>query len=1018
MTQILTAFEQSAYKSDLLSGMEKAIGKKYKDTAMEDIAAGALGGIKTVGDEKKRYALELLLNTTVDPMAMLFLTDLMATDESVIDKAINISTNLTGTALNEVLGISSMFVDENGKPNTTLQTNFIARMSTITDGETSENLMELYRELGRMKDNWINVPVLVDFVSKNPTLETKIMQDIDEIKDLPKGKLSVDIVQNAKIMNPEEMAILRDDVEYFNSIDTREGQQIYLQYVSTLSGTITDNDPGFRAWLGAEGRQYAGQGSYAQTKYIEWLAQRATKTRIGDNAFVAAENTPTSTGSGPSASWLDDYVKGIRDLTDASQALTVGYAASSKALEAFAKKGAGFKNTFAGLATNLYSAGINQDIIDNILGMPKEEADKWMKLFFDKNGKITNFVKQMNQISALAKLRQAEESGMKATRSIYDRVDATKALVLGNKNSALSSEMLADADMMVALAGVKLIGNQKEQKKAIDMLTKSKLASLAADRLSKGAVQNEIDDAQVRIDTLEAENNIYQNGLDIIGKRAEKIAEAYDKQIQALQDVKSVNDEIARQKQGELDIADALSRGDIGAAAKAAQQLRAQNAQAAADAQMKALEDSKKRAIEALTVEINGQRFSRAELEQKMYDIQLQVLEIRKEEIVQNELILAKQRETLNTLIAQTAEQIKKNAEASKPITQPITKVIKTVNAGGSGSGNGDSTSQTSDADTTQSGKPQDVAKTVSSLSNDRLSRSTMTNLYGLTRNRQGNLVEAGTALTQAMGKRNSVFGRYNLDTRKSAQEQGQWAAMTVAQKEEVLSVERQLQGAQAEYDKYKTVASANEAATGMLSGMSADIRDAVNVLKNNAIQWATLKDATKQAKTDMDAYKKKVGSSPTKSEQDSLRLYSDAYQKAVSDESKYASKFIIPLQNSLSSSGIGIQELKAFGVPGYAMGGMVMPKYFSLGNLARGTDTVPAMLTPGEFIVSQPAVKNFGTDNLKAINNGTYGGNSVYNYSVSVNVANTGANPNDIAQTVIAQIKQIDSQRIRSNNL
>jgi hypothetical protein len=99
-------------------------------------------------------------------------------------------------------------------------------------------------------------------------------------------------------------------------------------------------------------------------------------------------------------------------------------------------------------------------------------------------------------------------------------------------------------------------------------------------------------------------------------------------------------------------------------------------------------------------------------------------------------------------------------------------------------------------------------------------------------------------------------------------------------------------------------------------------------------------------------------------------------------------------------------------------MGGMVMPKYFSLGNLARGTDTVPAMLTPGEFIVSQPAVKNFGTDNLKAINNGTYGGNSVYNYSVSVNVANTGANPNDIAQTVIAQIKQIDSQRIRSNNL
>ena len=94
------------------------------------------------------------------------------------------------------------------------------------------------------------------------------------------------------------------------------------------------------------------------------------------------------------------------------------------------------------------------------------------------------------------------------------------------------------------------------------------------------------------------------------------------------------------------------------------------------------------------------------------------------------------------------------------------------------------------------------------------------------------------------------------------------------------------------------------------------------------------------------------------------------------------------------------------------------MPQRFVDGGFAIGTDTVPAMLTPGEFVVSQPAVKKFGVDNLKSINSGTYGGDSVYNYSVNVNVANTGANPNEIAQTVMAQIRQIDSQRIRSNNL
>jgi hypothetical protein len=100
------------------------------------------------------------------------------------------------------------------------------------------------------------------------------------------------------------------------------------------------------------------------------------------------------------------------------------------------------------------------------------------------------------------------------------------------------------------------------------------------------------------------------------------------------------------------------------------------------------------------------------------------------------------------------------------------------------------------------------------------------------------------------------------------------------------------------------------------------------------------------------------------------------------------------------------------------AKGGMIMPQKFLAGGFARGTDTIPAMLTPGEFVVSQPAVKSFGVDNLKSINSGTYGGDSVYNYSVNVNVANSGANANDIARTVMAQIKQIDSQRIRSNVL
>jgi hypothetical protein len=101
-----------------------------------------------------------------------------------------------------------------------------------------------------------------------------------------------------------------------------------------------------------------------------------------------------------------------------------------------------------------------------------------------------------------------------------------------------------------------------------------------------------------------------------------------------------------------------------------------------------------------------------------------------------------------------------------------------------------------------------------------------------------------------------------------------------------------------------------------------------------------------------------------------------------------------------------------------YANGGMVgKPKYFANGGMvgmyARGGDVVPSMLTPGEFVVSQPAVKNFGVDNLKAVNSGTYGGDSMYNYNVNLSVNGSNANADDIARKVMQQIKRIDSQRV-----
>lgn len=81
------------------------------------------------------------------------------------------------------------------------------------------------------------------------------------------------------------------------------------------------------------------------------------------------------------------------------------------------------------------------------------------------------------------------------------------------------------------------------------------------------------------------------------------------------------------------------------------------------------------------------------------------------------------------------------------------------------------------------------------------------------------------------------------------------------------------------------------------------------------------------------------------------------------------------------------------------------------------GSDTIPAMLTPGEFVVRKRAAQDFGMKNLEKINNGEYSGGSVYNYNLAVNVK-SDANPDVIAKTVIQQIKRIDSQKVRGNRI
>ena len=112
----------------------------------------------------------------------------------------------------------------------------------------------------------------------------------------------------------------------------------------------------------------------------------------------------------------------------------------------------------------------------------------------------------------------------------------------------------------------------------------------------------------------------------------------------------------------------------------------------------------------------------------------------------------------------------------------------------------------------------------------------------------------------------------------------------------------------------------------------------------------------------------------------------------------------------------------------------------FATGGMVAGsgmTDKVRAMLTPGEFVMNKAATQKYGPL-LERINESKYPGSlslggtpavnmvsnssanssntSVYNYSLSVGVNGTSASPDDIARTVITQIRQMDARRLKGN--
>jgi len=385
--------------------------------------------------------------------------------------------------------------------------------------------------------------------------------------------------------------------------------------------------------------------------------------------------------------------------------------------------------------------------------------------------------------------------------------------------------------------------------------------------------------------------------IDQIAIKEDQINEQYNLQIEALGKVRDINEEIAASEKERLTLADALTRGDISAAAVIAQEARARQSAFINESMTNSLSTSRDSRIALL---------GRNKLEKENKKLQLDIAKI--------------QRDQLDPLNLQK-DAIQKNINTQNEMKSALEKTIE--------------------------------------------KRKEEITYLGLTKSQ---INESIKALDLAQNE--------NIDIKSDS------------------FLRNVLKGALGDADALRRAL--DEVAAAAAKAFSTPLAKKITSITTSSSQVVPA--------AQVDA----IASSITKKvESMSPEIIASKFISAGQAEQYFADQAIT--SQGLSPRAAGMLK----GMFGMASGGMV-PKYYVSGGYSKGTDTIPAMLTPGEFVVRKNAVDSFGVNNLNKVNDGSYGSSSVYNYSLNVNVKSE-SNPDDIARTVMTQIRQIDNQRIKT---
>jgi TP901 family phage tail tape measure protein len=723
------------------------------------------------------------------------------------------------------------------------------------------------------------------------------------------------------------------------------------------------------------------------------------------------ETTPKPTtdggGSGPQ---LDSLLKKLRDVRDASISLKKGWEGMQQVLQSVFQGGTASLNVFDGLSNQIRKFGVGENLIEMIVGMDPDEFEKRKhELFIYNEGNIvgiTDKLKNMNsafnaialgeyvnqqqkslqsmrdQISAISiltanglslseayalvqdealaaaialgatkeeiaeiiRLTKEVSSLRKKTEQEQERADASKSVrktneefekriailsklsqSVGQYTDAQIDAIMGDSNLQTLFLNPSI--DQRAMQQAIfnasrnaEIELKVKLATTAGKKgvfeegfskaMESFGVQEQTIELKFKSDIKDDEGVIraaesqiaglqfqlddYEAEITRIEDQEKDINDAYEKRFEALDKIAQANEQIAAAQKSQLDIADALTRGDIAAAARAAQEARSQQADSASKTQKEQLEKARDAQIGALT---GTGGLNREQLDQRIRDLQIQIFNIEEDllEPAQERIRLAQELRNEQILSLMVLGKTREEWEKIK-----------------------------NNVDTAQVNNWQFVEGMETAL--DIVDK----------------LIEE-LVKSKPLPPPPPPPPPPPAPAPRAAPAPPQPSTYTVKSG-----------------DWLSKIAPAHGISTAALIAANPQIKNPNLIFPGQKIN--------------------------------------------------------IP---GKSSGGMIVPKRMAMGgrVKGYPMGGLIPYKANGGFFKSLGSDTVPAMLTPGEFVVRRPAVRGFGVDNLEKINNGTYADGSVYNYNLAVNVK-SNSNPDIIARTVIKHIERVDSQKIRGNRI